>query len=91
MTIEADNQQSLHDVLYQRANQYLKSTKLNNQGNLHEIYLSEVEQPLLEAVMSQTKYNQVRAAKMLGISRGTLRKKLKQHFDDKYVGTRDPE
>ena len=53
------------------------------------MYLSEIEPPLLNAVMEKNKYNQVRAAKMLGISRGTLRKKLVDHFDDKYCGTRD--
>jgi Fis family transcriptional regulator len=39
--------------------------------------LAEVEVPLLEAVMEYTKGNQSRAAILLGLSRGTLRKKLK--------------
>jgi Fis family transcriptional regulator len=33
---------------------------------------------MLEVVLRQTRGNQTKAAKMLGISRGTLRKKLKQ-------------
>jgi DNA-binding protein Fis len=53
--------------------------------------LEQVEPPLLEATMEKAKYNQVRAAKILGVSRGTLRKKLKQYFDDKYCGTRGEE
>lgn len=48
-----------------------------------------VETPLFRAVMEHCKYNQSRAAVMLGISRGTLRTKLKRYFDDKYVGSRD--
>ncbi len=56
--------------------------------NLYELTLEVVEQPLFEVVMHKCKYNQVRAAKMLGLSRGTLRKKLKMYFDDKYCGTR---
>ncbi len=47
--------------------------------NLYELVLAEVETPLLEAVLRQTRGNQTKAAKMLGLSRGTLRKKLKQY------------
>ncbi|MBL4743841.1 MAG: DNA-binding transcriptional regulator Fis [Cycloclasticus sp.] len=43
---------------------------------LHALVISEVEKPLLEAVLNHTKSNQSQAAKMLGLSRGTLRKKL---------------
>jgi Fis family transcriptional regulator, factor for inversion stimulation protein len=46
-------------------------------AELYDMVLAEVEAPLLEAVMSYTKGNQSRAAILLGISRGTLRKKLK--------------
>lgn len=44
---------------------------------LYELVLNEVEYPLLEIVLQQTRGNQTKAAKLLGISRGTLRKKLK--------------
>lgn len=57
--------------------------------DLYQFVLEEVETPLLRAVMEHCKYNQSRAAIMLGISRGTLRTKLRHYFDDKYVGTRD--
>ncbi|MBC52319.1 MAG: DNA-binding transcriptional regulator Fis [Gammaproteobacteria bacterium] len=46
---------------------------------LYELVLSEVEAPLLQAVLRQTDGNQSRASTMLGLNRGTLRKKLKQH------------
>lgn len=45
--------------------------------NLYDMVLAEVEAPLLEAIMSYTRGNQSRAAILLGVSRGTLRKKLK--------------
>ena len=38
--------------------------------------------------MENCRYNQSRAAIVLGVSRGTLRTKLKRYFDDQYVGTR---
>ena len=47
--------------------------------DLYGLVLSEVEYPLLEIVLQQTRGNQTKAAKLLGISRGTLRKKLKQY------------
>lgn len=48
-------------------------------SDLYELVLSEVEAPLLQAVLKQTEGNQSRASTMLGLNRGTLRKKLKQH------------
>lgn len=47
--------------------------------NLYQMVLKEVEAPLLEAVMNYTRNNQCKAAEMLNINRGTLRKKLKQY------------
>ncbi|WP_373566692.1 DNA-binding transcriptional regulator Fis [Coxiella-like endosymbiont] len=45
-------------------------------ADLYNMVLAEMEAPLLRAVMRYTNWNQSRAAKLLGISRGTLRKKL---------------
>ena len=47
--------------------------------DLYDMVLEEIEIPLLEMIMSYTKGNQSKAAILLGISRGTLRKKLKQY------------
>lgn len=59
--------------------------------DLYKFVLEEVEAPLFRAVMEHCKYNQSRAAYVLGISRGTLRTKLRHYFDDKYVGSREQE
>lgn len=48
-------------------------------SHLHELVMSEVEAPLLEAVLEHTGGNQTRAADMLGMNRGTLRKKIKDY------------
>ena len=48
-------------------------------GNLYEMVIQEVERPLFEAVMRHARGNQSRAAKILGINRSTLRKKLEQY------------
>ncbi len=47
--------------------------------NLYQMVLAEVEAPLLEAVMAYTKDNQSQASEILGLNRGTLRKKLKTY------------
>ena len=47
--------------------------------DLYQMVISEVEAPLLEAVMNYTGNNQSKASIMLGLNRGTLRSKLKQY------------
>ena len=47
--------------------------------NLYELVLSEIEAPLLEYILSYTENNQSRSAVILGLNRGTLRKKLKKY------------
>jgi len=47
--------------------------------DLHQMVMSEVEAPLLEAVMRYTGNNQSKASIMLGLNRGTLRTKLKHY------------
>ncbi|MBV1909981.1 MAG: DNA-binding transcriptional regulator Fis [Kangiellaceae bacterium] len=56
-------------------------TQLDNEQprDLYELVLAEVEAPLMEAVMSYTQGNQTKASQVLGLNRGTLRKKLKTH------------
>ena len=44
--------------------------------NVYELVMSEVELPLIEATMEYTNGNQSTAASVLGINRGTFRKKL---------------
>ncbi len=46
-------------------------------GELYRLVLAEVEEPLFRAVMDYTGGNQSKASALLGINRGTLRKKLK--------------
>ena len=47
--------------------------------NLYRLVMEEVERPLLACVMTHCGGNQSKAAKFLGLNRGTLRKKLKSH------------
>ncbi len=60
-------------------NHYFKSLNGDRPGDLYELVLGEVEAPLFKAVMDYTQGNQSQAAGILGINRGTLRKKLKTY------------
>ncbi len=51
----------------------------STEENLHEEVLALFEKPLLEEVLLVVRGNQTRAAAILGLNRGTLRKKLKAH------------
>jgi len=70
---------TLRDCVEQTLRNYF--TQLDGQSvtNIYEMVLVEVEAPLLEVVMRYTQHNQCKAAELLGLSRGTLRKKLQQH------------
>jgi two-component system nitrogen regulation response regulator GlnG len=45
-------------------------------NNLYEMVLFQMERPLIRIILEKTRYNQVRAAEILGINRNTLRKKI---------------
>lgn len=68
---------------------YLTAVGTKNANlNLYQLIIEEVEAPLFRTVMEMTRYNQSKAARVLGVSRGTLRTKLKHYFDDEFIGTR---
>ena len=58
---------------------YLSQLNGHDAIGLHALVISEVEKPLLEAALEHSGYNQTKAAKALGLSRSTLRKKLDQY------------
>ena len=59
--------------------QYFKNLNGDRPGDLYELVIGEVERPLFEAVLEYTEGNQSQAAGILGINRGTLRKKLRTY------------
>ena len=75
----SDTQRSLREMVEQSINQYFENLGGHETIDLYDLVLKEVEFPLLIAVLKQTKNNQSKASKILGLNRGTLRKKLKQY------------
>jgi DNA-binding protein Fis len=58
--------------------QYFANLKGEEPRNVYDFFLEEIEEPLLTIVMRVTNNNQSEAARILGISRGTLRSLLKK-------------
>ena len=58
---------------------YFKELDGEKPTDIYNMVLKEVELPLLEIVMKECDDNQSKASKILGINRGTLRTKLKEH------------
>lgn len=71
--------QTLRDSVHQSLTSYFKQLDGQPVTDVYEMVLAEVEAPLFESVMAYTKDNQTRASELLGLNRGTLRKKLKQY------------
>lgn len=69
----------LRDCVRSVLTNYFNDMEGHSVDDLYQLVLAEVEAPLLETVLGHTKGNQSKAAQMLGINRGTLRKKLKQY------------
>ena len=59
--------------------QYFKDLNGAIPVDLYEMVLVEVEKPLLEIVLRESKGNVSLAAKTLGINRGTLRTRLQKY------------
>ena len=58
---------------------YFASLNGDRPGDLYDLVIGEVERPLFKAVMDFTEGNQSQAAGILGMNRGTLRKKLRSY------------
>ena len=69
----------LRDCVRSVLTNYINDLEGHTVDDLYQLVLAEVEAPLLETILGHTKGNQSKAAQMLGINRGTLRKKLKQY------------
>lgn len=71
--------QSLRDCVRQSLERYFAELDGHSTSGLFKLVMAEVEAPLFAAVMRYTDNNQSKAAEILGINRGTLRKKLRQY------------
>ena len=68
----------LRDHAERALTDYFASLDGHRPARLYDLVIREVEEPLFRAVLDHCAGNQSRAAGILGINRGTLRKKLRE-------------
>ena len=69
----------LHAHVQMAVERYLVTLEGEEPEGVYDLFLSQLEKPLLEVILRHTHGNQSRTAKILGLNRGTLRTKLKEH------------
>lgn len=74
-----DLQPALRHAVSRSVKLYLKDMNGYNPHALYQQILAEVEAPLLREVLDHSGGNRSRAAEILGLNRGTLRKKIEQY------------
>ena len=76
---EATQASHLREAVTESVRNYLKELDGQMTTDFYQMVLAEIEAPLLTEIMAYTRNNQTKASIMLGLNRGTLRKKLKQY------------
>lgn len=71
--------QTLRDAVDQAVANYFRQVGSEDVTGVYDMVLAEIEAPLMTRVLEFTRGNQTQAAVVLGLNRGTLRKKLKQY------------
>lgn len=70
---------ALGSMAQEALERYFHTLNGHQPEELYDLVIGEVEKPLFRAVLDYTGGNQSLAATILGINRGTLRKKLRHH------------
>lgn len=73
------NAPCLRDVVARAVEQYLDDMGTTPPDDLHDRIIQEVERPLVETVLKHTGGNQSRAAAILGMTRSTLRTRIRRY------------
>ena len=70
---------TINKSVQESVEEYLQMMGDESVSGLYEMVLSEVEVSLLKSVLVFTNHNQSQSAEILGLNRGTLRKKLRKY------------
>jgi Fis family transcriptional regulator len=79
MNTNKENENTLSQHVKVALDNYFNNLDGQHTTNLYEMVIKEIEKPLLESVLAYNNNNQSLAAKILGLSRGTLRKKMQKY------------
>jgi two-component system nitrogen regulation response regulator GlnG len=69
---------SLEAIVDSKLRSCLHGIEHLEKGEIHSMVLEQVERPLIRIILEKTRWNQVKAADILGINRNTLRKKINE-------------
>ena len=69
---------SLESLVDAKLRSCLNGIEQLENGEIHSMVLEQVERPLIRIILEKTRWNQVKAADILGINRNTLRKKINE-------------
>ncbi len=76
---KAGKNRSFSEIVYDYLKDIIREFDDNVEGStLYHDVLKKVEEPLIRLVLEKTGWNQVKASRLLGINRNTLRKKIKE-------------
>ena len=78
MEKSASQDASLEELVDTKLRSCLNGIEQLEHGEIHSMVLEQVERPLIRIILEKTRWNQVKAADILGINRNTLRKKISE-------------
>ncbi len=69
---------NLSQLLEKKFASFVKKVKFSNPKGIYALLISECEKPIFTLALQETNGNQVKAARLLGVNRNTLRKKIEE-------------
>jgi len=70
---------TLEDYVELKFGEFVHTMKASSAKGLHVTLIQAVERPLIQHALHETNGNQIQAAKLLGMNRNTLRKKIMEY------------
>lgn len=70
---------SMEKIVEVKLKKVIQKLNLENLKGFYNIVIEEVEKPMFHLILDNVQWNQIKAARILGINRNTLRKKLKRY------------
>ena len=67
---------SLASYVEKKLGDFVRAMNVGSGKNLYPTLMRAVERPLIELALRETRGNQIKAARLLGLNRNTLRKKI---------------
>ena len=69
---------SLPSYVEKKIGEFVRAMNVGAGNNLYPTLMRAVERPLIELALRETRGNQIKAARLLGLNRNTLRKKIQE-------------